>query len=272
MWVVDTGSVPLSLEDAVGAPSTPRSYFAFGSFRLDPVNRVLFRDGEILPLSPKAIDTLLVLIEHRGAVVSKEELLNAVWPDTFVEEGSLTHNISLLRKVLVEDSGGRPCIETVPKRGYRFVAPLTEIVDVPERREARATALNQPHSGALRDAGERELGPFLLTEHLEGRTLERRVPLLRRWAFAGIAALAAAAVLVVAGIRLGWFQAEEPGRPPEVTLRQLTGGPLDHPVYIAAISPDGKYLTYGDQDGLYLRQVDTGEVHKLRTLDGMCFQ
>jgi len=106
----------------MGAPSTPRRYFAFGSFRLDPVNRVLFRDGEILPLSPKAIDTLLVLIEHRGAVVSKEDLLKAVWPDTFVEEGSLTHNISLLRK----DPRSRLCALPGPRRPREWRRPNRE--------------------------------------------------------------------------------------------------------------------------------------------------
>ncbi len=98
------------------------------------------------------------------------------------------------------------------------------------------------------------------------------VPSRRRWAFAGIAAFAVTAVLLSAGIRLGWFQAAGPGRPPEVTLRQLTGNPTERPVFIAAISPDGKHLVYGDREGLYLRQIDSGEIVTLPTSEGMCFQ
>ncbi len=69
----------------------------FGCYRLDPAARVLFRDGKLLSLPPKAIDTLLVLVQHRGDVVGKDELMKTVWPDTFVEEGNLTHHISVLR-------------------------------------------------------------------------------------------------------------------------------------------------------------------------------
>jgi TolB-like protein/Tfp pilus assembly protein PilF len=91
--------------------------YQFGAFRFDPDERVLYRDGEVVPLTPKAADTLLVLLERRGRVVDKGDLLKLVWPDTFVEEGGLARNISALRKVL----GGY--IETIPKRGYRFVEP-----------------------------------------------------------------------------------------------------------------------------------------------------
>ena len=98
------------------------------------------------------------------------------------------------------------------------------------------------------------------------------VPSRRRWAFAGIAAFAVTAVLLIAGFRLGWFQAAGPGRPPEVTLRQLTGNPTERPVFIAAISPDGKHLVYGDREGLYMRQIDSGEIVTLPTSEGMCFQ
>src|SRR6185503_11587716 len=82
------------------------------------------RDGVTVRLTPKAFETLLVLIQHGVQVVDKEELLKEVWPDTFVEEGSLSRNIHELRKALGDDSS-QPCyIETIPKRGYRFLAPL----------------------------------------------------------------------------------------------------------------------------------------------------
>jgi DNA-binding winged helix-turn-helix (wHTH) protein/TolB-like protein/Tfp pilus assembly protein PilF len=98
-----------------------RSY-EFGRFRLNVAERVLLRDGELVSLTPKVFDILLTLVESCGQVVSKEDLMKRVWPNTFVEEGNLTQNISLLRKALGETPGGVQFIETVPRRGYRFVA------------------------------------------------------------------------------------------------------------------------------------------------------
>ncbi|MCA1579541.1 MAG: winged helix-turn-helix domain-containing protein [Acidobacteria bacterium] len=102
-----------------------RSY-EFGRFRLNTAERVLLREGELVPLTPKVFDILLTLVENSGQVVSKENLMKRVWPDTFVEEGNLTQNISLLRKALGETPGGVQFIETVPRRGYRFVAVTSE--------------------------------------------------------------------------------------------------------------------------------------------------
>lgn len=100
--------------------------YEFGPFRLDPSERLLLRDGNPLPLTPKAFDTLLVLVENSGHLVDKDELIGRVWPDTFVEDGSLTRNISVLRKLLGEDSTDDQYIETLPKRGYRFVMSIRQ--------------------------------------------------------------------------------------------------------------------------------------------------
>jgi DNA-binding winged helix-turn-helix (wHTH) protein/tetratricopeptide (TPR) repeat protein len=96
--------------------------YSFGPYRLDPRKRVLWRGDELVKLPPKALDILLALVEQHGDVVSKEELLRRVWPDTFVEEANLSVNVSALRKALGGQDDGRPWIETVPRRGYRFVA------------------------------------------------------------------------------------------------------------------------------------------------------
>jgi len=96
--------------------------YEFGRFRLNVAERVLLRDGEHVPLTPKVFDILVALVEHGGQVVSKDDLMKRVWPNIFVEEGNLTQNISLLRKALGETPGGAQFIETVPRRGYRFVA------------------------------------------------------------------------------------------------------------------------------------------------------
>src|SRR5689334_11974439 len=98
--------------------------YEFGRFRLKVAERVLLREGELVPLTPKVFDILITLVEHGGQVVSKDDLMKRVWPNTFVEEGNLTQNISLLRKALGETPGGAQFIETVPRRGYRFAADV----------------------------------------------------------------------------------------------------------------------------------------------------
>ena len=100
--------------------------YTFGEFRLDGRSRVLFRSGELVALYPKAIDVLAFLVEKHGNVATKEELLERVWPGTFVEEGTLTRSISVLRKALGDTPEGHSYILTVPKRGYRFVAAVRE--------------------------------------------------------------------------------------------------------------------------------------------------
>jgi TolB-like protein/Flp pilus assembly protein TadD len=106
-------------------PST-HSCFAFAGFRLDAAEKVLYRKDQPVPLTPKAVETLLTLVERHGRLVTKEELIRCVWPDTFVEENNLAQNVSTLRRVLGEGDGGRPLIETVPRRGYRFVGRVEE--------------------------------------------------------------------------------------------------------------------------------------------------
>lgn len=106
----------------------PSHFYDFGPFRVDAVQRLLFRDGAPIPLTPKAFDTLLMLIRNSGRILGKEELLKGIWPDTFVEEATLAQNVFTLRKAL-GGSEGNQYIQTIPKRGYRFVASVTEVKD-----------------------------------------------------------------------------------------------------------------------------------------------
>jgi len=103
-----------------------RRVYEFGPFRLDPSERLLLRDGAPVSLTPKAFDTLLILVENSGRLVLKDDLMKRLWPDTYVEEGGLTRNISVLRKLLGGDSIDTQYIETLPKRGYRFVTSIRE--------------------------------------------------------------------------------------------------------------------------------------------------
>src|SRR5690348_2224412 len=100
--------------------------YEFGPFRLNPMEHLLLRDGSPVPLAPKTFDLLEVLVERHGRLVEKDELLRLVWPDTVVEESNLSYNVSVLRKALGDGNEVGRFIETVPKRGYRFVAPVTE--------------------------------------------------------------------------------------------------------------------------------------------------
>jgi DNA-binding winged helix-turn-helix (wHTH) protein len=100
-----------------------RVYYQFGPFRLDVSARVLLREGEIVPLTPKIFETLLLLLQHRGKLVEREQLIQTVWHDDYIEEGNISSTIYLLRKVL----GDKCYIATVPRHGYRFIAPVREL-------------------------------------------------------------------------------------------------------------------------------------------------
>jgi DNA-binding winged helix-turn-helix (wHTH) protein/Tfp pilus assembly protein PilF len=104
-----------------------KSSCEFGPFRLDCERRLLRRGADLIPLPAKALDTLVALVHRRGEVVSKDDLMKAVWPDTFVEEANLSQNIHILRKALGEKAQEHRFIVTVPGRGYSFVATVTEV-------------------------------------------------------------------------------------------------------------------------------------------------
>jgi DNA-binding winged helix-turn-helix (wHTH) protein/Flp pilus assembly protein TadD len=113
-----------------------KNFFEFGGFRLDARERLLLHQGETVSLTPKAFDMLVTLVENSGHLVEKSELMRKLWPDSFVEEGSLAQNVSLLRKALGENESEK-FIETVPRRGYRFVANVVvttgRVADAPIR-------------------------------------------------------------------------------------------------------------------------------------------
>lgn len=174
-------------------------FFDFGPYRLDRQSRVLLRDGTIVPLTPKVLDTLIVLVERQGELVSKTELLQAVWPDTFVEESNLSQNISVIRKALGQDADGRNYVETVSKRGYRFAAEV-RMVAAANNRPALVAAAEEP-SGT---------GPAIAS------------PRRRTAAVAG-------AALVLSGAIAAWYYSTHTGGAPTISslavlpLRNLSG-------------------------------------------------
>src|SRR5262245_38549304 len=115
----------MSFKPMINQQSQP--IYEFVPYRLDAAERLLMREGAVIPLQPKVFDLLLALVERHGRLLEKDELMKLVWPDAIVEEANLANNISILRKTLCEN--GQQFIETVPKRGYRFVAPVEELMD-----------------------------------------------------------------------------------------------------------------------------------------------
>ena len=118
------------------ASHSVRRCYEFGPFQLNTLARLLLHEGREVPLTPKLFDTLLLLVEHCGEVVEREDFIRVVWPDTYVEEGNLSTNIYALRKALGDDRRSSPYIATVPRRGYRFTAMVRRANDTRETRNS----------------------------------------------------------------------------------------------------------------------------------------
>ena len=219
--------------------------YEFGPFRLDPTERLLVRDGQPIPVTPKAFDLLVYLVEHHGRLVEKQALLSALWPDTVVEEVNLAYNISALRKVLDRNIDGTSMIQTVPTRGYRFVAPVSSSGPP----TATASAIVIPENGG---------------QHRRLRARARVGRLLL--ALAGICGVATAAFFWITRPRDRITSGAAVAAP---KLERLTANPSDVSVTSAQISPDGRFLAYADPTGVQVRIIDTGETHRLRETRAM---
>src|ERR1035441_8150400 len=121
----------------------PRIVYEFGPFHMDPDKQILLRGNDPVPVTPKAFETLLVLARRSREVVSKEELLKEVWPNSFVEESNLSQNIFLLRKALGDTAENRQYIVTLPGRGYRFAAPVRTVTEQGEALVTQARTRTQ---------------------------------------------------------------------------------------------------------------------------------
>jgi TolB-like protein/DNA-binding winged helix-turn-helix (wHTH) protein len=180
-----------------------QTIYEFGSFRLDVRQHLLTHNGEAVPLTPKAFETLLVLVENTGQVLSKEQLMERIWPETFVEEGNLALNISVLRKALGKSPDRQPYIETVPRRGYRFITSVQLLQD-----EA-ADLIIEEHSKSrvIFEHETQELAPQLDSAHSDSdgtdtlEALSRHPRLHRRLLVpAGGAAVALSVILLAVNV------------------------------------------------------------------------
>jgi Tol biopolymer transport system component/DNA-binding winged helix-turn-helix (wHTH) protein len=218
-------------------------FYEFGPFLVDPVKCVLMRGNEILPLSPKAFEILLLLIKHRGQVLEKDDLLKQVWPDTVVEENNLARHISALRKVFDEHPGQHQYILTIPGRGYRFVASVRELDDVDERVLAQRAVAN---GHAADEANTPEIGQLISTETVStAKRPTSKIKLTNRMLIVGLALVVAA--LAIRVFLLGKKTAVSRPSPPR-KLWQLTydAGLESEPSF----SPDGRMIAYSsDRSG-----------------------
>jgi eukaryotic-like serine/threonine-protein kinase len=202
--------------------------YEFGPFRLEPATRRLLREGEPLPLTPKAFDTLLLLVQNHERVMEKEEVLRRIWPDTVVEESNLAQNVFTLRKTLGDSPDGARFIATVPRRGYRFVAPVT-----PSRAAAALVATDLAREAPPRPRSVVPVAKALL-------------------------ALAAVVALPVAGYLAGRRTAEP--EQPKLTRLTFRRGIARN----ARFAPDGRTVVYSAQwdsypSRLFLGRADNPE-------------
>lgn len=208
-----------------------RHFYDFDNFRLDLTEQALLRDGKPVAITPKALHLLRLLVENHGEVVKKERLISEIWADSFVEEGNLAVSVAMARKALADDASRPKFIETVPRRGYRFVAKVRE---------------------------NREVGPEAEITRSEdsGRGGNR------------VFRTAAVLVLVVAALGVGVWLVK--GRAFGEKTTPILSAPFastkfssSGTVNSAVISPDGKYAAFIDGSGggqsLWLRQLDSGE-------------
>ncbi len=210
-------------------------FHRFGEFTVDSGQKVLLQNGKPLPLAPKVFDTLLILINNSGRIVEKEELMSRLWPDTFVEESNLTFNIQQLRKALRDNARQPQFIETVARRGYRFIAEVQQNSAPPSTAENELLSVNS--------------------------ALSVSAPRKSYFSFAAISVLLVGAVVVTVWFARGRLQAAAPSA--RILSTPFKSQKLATGVRGAVITPDGKYVAYtvetGGKQTIWLRQLETSE-------------
>jgi TolB-like protein/DNA-binding winged helix-turn-helix (wHTH) protein len=204
--------------------------YEFGPFRLDPAERSLLRDGKAVPLTPKAFELLVLLVENCGHLLKKDEVIERVWPNTFVEEANLAQNVSALRKALDDKNGGAQYIETVPKGGYRFSAAVG---DHTPAAGVESPAVEPPSSRPAWSVARRYVLAFL-----------------------AIAAVAVTLMLVFQRGLLRWRRSGAASVPPIQSLAVL---PLEN----LSRDPDQDYFADGMTDALI---TSLGQISSLRVI------
>jgi DNA-binding winged helix-turn-helix (wHTH) protein/Tol biopolymer transport system component len=230
------------LPDLMSSDICEERRYSFGEFTLDATKRLLYRNGELVKLRPKLLDLLILLVERKGAVVSNDEIIRLVWPTTVVEESGLTRNVSLLRKCL-GCVGGR-YIENIPRRGYRFAGQLVEALGCESQDPQQDSLIERTPIVEL---------PVLISHKSPSRSGWRP-----RILIAVCVVLLGSSVLLSAS----WLRMQHPPAP--VRAVQLTTNAPELPIISGAISPDGRYLAFGEDAELYVKQIGYVETHRLQ--------
>src|SRR5688572_8778172 len=217
-------------------PANTRWFYEFANFRLDRSEKVLLRSGKTVPLTPKVFDTLEILVENTGKLLEKDELMQRLWQDRFVEESNLTSNIKMLRKALGDDAARPEFIETVPRRGYRFIAEVNK---------------TSSENGVGNDAG-RAIAKDPVSSSSSAR-------------FKGFLVVPIAILVMGIGFSGYWFAKNANGGAAAPILSALFATQklsTNGKVFTAAISLDGKNVVYTNEiegkQSVWLRQLDTG--------------
>lgn len=247
------------------------SIYGFDRFRLD-VDRLMLYDGEReVQLPPKCVNTLAVLVENAGEIISKDELIDAVWRDTIVEESNLSQYLYLLRKTLGDTPDGKPYIETLRRRGYRFNGE-PKLTELPLTKNGKSAAAPASQPVARPYEVERHGNVIALVNRHEPSRVEAKPIIHQARNYWRAVALVALIVLAAATVPLAvvWLRSEsgataaaEPRA--ELTFERLTNG--INPQF-ATISPDGKHFAYSDYDGetwsMFVQQ--TGQSNRLELI------
>lgn len=259
----------MSSEEAL--ESVESTVYEFADYRLMVRDRLLYCHSELVPLAPKACEVLLTLVENSGRLVSKREILDRVWADAFVEEANLTHHISTLRRAFLDQKQQPRFIETVPRRGYRFIAPVRKVsppaveITISERSTTRVLDEIEVDEESDQKAGN------AVVRYPRPSPPRRSSPTRRfGWAMVavggGVLLAAAGVVALVWSFTLRKHPTPDPPRLPMVISRITNSGKYG----ASSISPDGKFICYVENfthglGAVYVRQTDTNIETRLAT-------
>lgn len=229
-----------------------QDYFRFGPYELSTAERVLRRDSVLVAIPPKALAVLQVLLEAGGRVVTKGELIEAVWPNSFVEEASLPQTISILRKLLAEVYPDESPIATIPRVGYFFRGAIEQGARPEEVQEPQqVVAAPEYVEEAPQGADEVVVAP-------PAKPVVRR----SRWLWP---ALAGAGVVIAATVWLVGSRWNAPAKQEAAEFKQYTHNDAENWIRNASMSPDGTLVAYADSDGVLLQVIKSGAIHALQS-------
>lgn len=245
------------------ASNSERVTYVFGEYRLDAAHRMLYRGEEELVLPPKAIETLLALLVRRGEIVSKDELMKIIWAGTAVEESNLSQYLHVLRKTLGRKGDGKPFIETLRRRGYRFDAEVQVVEEQLKSKAENDNPLSQSFHPPQWE-NHRAHADYKTDNNPSARAV------VNAWINSSLVFAAVTFASVFALTTFLYFQFQptnnsRPNRKGEMSITYLTNGNF---ASYPTISPDGKYFVYHEKDGeiahLWLQQ--TGQSNRIEII------